>query len=132
MSEPTDPNVYPTLDEQPPVAQPPQYSNNDGNNYGIGQFLNMPPGWSPSSGMKWTEWDRKVEMWEQLTSLPIGKRGIALSMVLSGEARKLADKIPLSTLQLPGDPDAPPEGTLHVATNLPPIKRSGAGIVYLR
>ena len=125
-------NVYPTLDEQQPAAPQPANSNNDGNNYGIGQFLDMPPGWSPSSGMKWTEWDRKVEMWEQLTSLPLSKRGIALAMVLSGEARKLADKIPLTTLQLPGELEADPNETLFVAPNLPPIKRTEAGIAYLR
>ena len=101
MGDNGEPNAYPNLDEQPQVAQPQQHSNNDGNNYGIGLFLNMPPGWNPPSGMKWTEWGRKVEMWEQLTSLPLSKRGIALAMVLSGEARKLADKIPLTTLQLP-------------------------------
>ena len=125
-------NAYPTLDEQQPIAPQPPHSNNDGNNYGIGQFLNMPPGWSPSSGMKWTEWDRKVEMWEQLTALPLNKRGIALSMVLSGEARKLADKIPFPTLKLEGEPEADPSETLFTAPQLPPIKRTEAGIAYLR
>ena len=50
-------------------------------------------------------------MWEDLTSLPTNKSGIALNMVLSGEARKLADKIPLPILKRAGSPHAPPEDT---------------------
>ena len=111
----------------PPVVQPPPANGNNGENYGIGQFLNMPPSWSPSCGLKWVDWDRKVEIWEDLTSLPVAKRGLALTLVLGGEARRIADKVPLPILKREGSPDAPEaaivENAAMAATNLLPIKR---------
>ena len=121
----------------PPAAQPPQANGgNHGENYGIGQFLNMPPSWSPSCGLKWVDWDRKVEIWEDLTSLPVAKRGLALTLVLGGEARRIADKVPLPILKREGSPDAPEAANVEdaalAATNLLPMKRRQSGINYLR
>ena len=125
-----------TDQEQAAAAAPQANGNHNGENYGIGQFLNMPPSWSPSCGLKWVDWDRKVEIWEDLTSLPVAKRGLALTLVLGGEARRIADKVPLPILKREGSPDALADA-IHdnaamVATNLLPIKRRQSGINYLR
>ena len=114
----------------PAAAQANAGSN--GENYGIGPFLNMPPPWSPHCGVKWIDWDRKVEIWEDLTSLPMNKRGLALSLVLGGQARRIADKVPLNIFKREGSPDAPEAETLEVGTNLPKINRRTTGITYLR
>ena len=92
----------------------------------------MPPGWSPGCGIKWSEWDRKVDIWEDLTSLPVSKRGPALSLVLGGEGRKIADKVPLATLKRAGSPDANEVESIEAGNGMPNIFRRESGLTYLR